>query len=159
LAFGLISGLVFAVMIYMAHGKVVVLTFISLFIFRCRKHSNVVTPSITPKDTSLSKVLKIAGIRNWHGTYHYGDINGDTTYGIVDTFGWVIVNDSTISNSKYVWDTLKLVRTDSASLVFELLIVHLYDKKLYFYFADSSLHYLENSLYTNSGYSKDLVSP
>lgn len=81
---------------------------------------------LSPEPKSYTS--KMQGMRFWHGqhfyyNYSYGGPARDTVINVVDTFGFVLVNDSTICEQTsvlYGFDTMRYYKYDSANtLIFK----------------------------------------
>ena len=108
----------------------------------CSKHTPVTqtlskTP-IVPVDTLAIYEAKMQGIWNWQGTERQNTSMGyptDTTFAIVDTFGWVVINDSLIAKhrNRSTGTTLFMLRSrDDSTLTFSVIFSgYGYEKVVY----------------------------
>jgi hypothetical protein len=119
----------------------------TLVIVSCGKHDSVKTiPTVNPTppvDSTMIRVSKMGGVWNWHGIVDYHETMPsfiDTTYEILDTLGWIIVDSSAIvkqfvSNGiLYSFgDTLKLTSSDDTVLIFDIASANLDERVIYNY--------------------------
>ena len=111
------------------------------------KAQDVPTPVIPPVVTHVFPNAKMTGIFNWHGTQNNQCFlctpQTDTTYNIVDTFGWVILDSFTIikqSNRYYGNDTLKLTAVNDSVITFNYNMSYGFEK-VEFNTKNSSMQY------------------
>jgi len=80
-----------------AGKKILAFVFFTVIaLFSCSK------PAKTPRTDVKSKMLKMAGMHYWAGTYYHHFWRNqfiDTSYNVTDTFLITILNDTTISDS------------------------------------------------------------